>query len=100
MVTNSFFKDCPDKPLKFPPVAIKESTGEEEVAEKLFSLAEKDALKGSDKSMVGRETALKFLTCREELESLQEEFQNQTEEKSKSQLLVVSTLLYILAVNV
>ncbi|KAM1941284.1 hypothetical protein ACFX13_028877 [Malus domestica] len=54
MVTNSFFKDCPDKPLKFPTVAVKESSGEEEVAEKLSSLAEKDALKGSDKSMVGR----------------------------------------------
>ncbi|TQE10310.1 hypothetical protein C1H46_004149 [Malus baccata] len=60
MVTNSFFKDCPDKPLKFPTVAIKESTGEEEVVEKLYSLAEKDALKGSDKSMVGKETCFEI----------------------------------------
>ncbi|KAM1018498.1 hypothetical protein ACFX2C_040122 [Malus domestica] len=54
MVTNSFFKDCPDKPLKFPTVAVKESSCDEEVAQKLSSLVEKDAFKGSDKSMVGR----------------------------------------------
>ncbi|KAB2598060.1 hypothetical protein D8674_000980 [Pyrus ussuriensis x Pyrus communis] len=40
--------------------AIKESAGEEEVAIKLSSLAEKDALMRSDKSMVGRETCFEI----------------------------------------
>ncbi|XP_020414097.1 uncharacterized protein LOC18786222 isoform X2 [Prunus persica] len=52
MVTNSFFKDCPEKPLKFPTVAVKESGCNEDMAEELSSLAAKDASKGSDNSMV------------------------------------------------
>ncbi|BFG20819.1 hypothetical protein CerSpe_070910 [Prunus speciosa] len=48
MVTNSFFKDCPDKPLKFPTVAVKESGCNENMAEELSSLAAKDASKDDE----------------------------------------------------
>lgn len=54
MVTNSFFKDFPDKPLKFPTVVVKESVSEEGVVEELSSVAGKGAYVGREKSMVER----------------------------------------------
>ncbi|XP_024188964.1 uncharacterized protein LOC112193145 isoform X2 [Rosa chinensis] len=51
MVTNSFFKDFPDKPLKFPTVVVKESVVGEGVVEDLSSVAGKGAYGGRDKSM-------------------------------------------------
>lgn len=54
MVTNSFFKDFPDKPLKFPTVVVRESVSEEGVVEELSSVAGKGAYVGREKSMVER----------------------------------------------
>ncbi|OIW11675.1 hypothetical protein TanjilG_18202 [Lupinus angustifolius] len=48
MVINSFFKDCPDKPLIYPPVIVTS----ESVAEEKYLHTRKDVLEGGDERKV------------------------------------------------
>ncbi|KAK9283033.1 hypothetical protein L1049_011261 [Liquidambar formosana] len=52
VVMNSFFKDGPEKPLKFPVVIVKESGCEGELVEEKTSFMGKGASKAADKTLV------------------------------------------------
>lgn len=50
MVMNSFFKDCPDKPFKFPLVIVKESGSAGEVVEEKSLLVDTDVSEHSSRT--------------------------------------------------
>ncbi|XVE52378.1 hypothetical protein DITRI_Ditri02bG0117500 [Diplodiscus trichospermus] len=49
MVINSFFKDWPEKPLKFPLVVVKEGASRGEIVEEKYMLVGKDNVEGCNK---------------------------------------------------
>ncbi|GAB4855210.1 hypothetical protein Ancab_023836 [Ancistrocladus abbreviatus] len=53
MVMNSFFKDWPEKPLKFPEVIVKEARSEGEVVEERSSSVEKTVPGASTNTIIG-----------------------------------------------
>ncbi|KAK4339483.1 hypothetical protein RND71_040945 [Anisodus tanguticus] len=50
MTVNSFFKDCPEKPLRFPHVLLKETGKEIEAAEEIYDAIDTAIEKSSDDS--------------------------------------------------
>ncbi|XP_060218239.1 uncharacterized protein LOC132645327 [Lycium barbarum] len=78
MTMNSFFKDCPEKPLRFPQVLLKETGEEIEAAEEIYDAIDATIEKSSDGCNSDNEDNIAEI--KEAVSELQENGNNESEE--------------------